>query len=137
MERGSTLWLGLHNKQREAEGCTHEYTHNTSTSTHTQPFPFLQGAAEAVWSQQSLHGSMTYFKTILPLLVMVKNPSLPLCRVISHMLFPCLTVSLHVPISSCNFPFQFSSLLHFAFFPPSSAFCPSSLFSARHDSEPC
>ena len=106
-ERGCTLWLGVYNKQREAH-------------THTQPFPFLQGTAEAVWSQQPLHGSMTYFKTILPSLVMAKNPSPSFLDLSLAFLF---RVSLS-PVSLAE-TFPLDSRLSLSFPPP------------RCDSEPC
>lgn len=103
---------------QQAERGRGKHTH-ACTHTRTQPFPFLQGAAEAVWSQQPLHGSMTYFETMLPSPVMVKNPSLALSRFISHIPIPvsrCLTAC--TPSLRCNFPFRFTSLPSLRLSPP-------------------
>lgn len=87
---------------------------HTCMYTHTT-FPISAGCGRGCLEPAASAWYMTYFKTILPLLVMVKNPSLPLSRVISHIRIPSLAVSLHVLISCCNFPFQFSSLSRSAF----------------------
>lgn len=70
-ERIYPMVRGFTTSRERQRKCTQASSHNT----HTQPFRFLQGAAEAVRSQQALHGSMTYFKTIFSLLVIVNNPS--------------------------------------------------------------
>ena len=87
--------IALKQGEREAEG-------GTQTQL-VQPFPISAGCGRSCWSRQPLHGGSTYFKTILPWLVMAKNPSLPPS-------LPALTRPSHsysVTLSPCNSPFQF------------------------------